>query len=424
NKRVEAIQVKLTGEISNHYDVYYRVYSQSFGWLGWAKNGESAGTSELSKRLEAVEIILVAKGGNPPGSTDKPFLTAPSVVYSTHVQTHGWLNNEVNGAISGTVGEGKRLEAIKINLKNSSYSGGISYSTHVQSYGWTNNVSNGEVSGTSGESKRLEAIEINLTGEIGNYFDVYYRVHIQGNGWLGWAENGMKAGSEGLAKRLEAIEIKLVPKGQGEPVSEKAAFKEPFIVFLDPGHGGIDTGAISGGYREKDLNLAVAKKVKSLLVNLGYNVIMSRNDDSTVELIDRPKMANDLQADIFVSIHTNATESGTTAASGIESYYYKYTPGYPPKINSAMHNDPVRIARSMALANILQQNMVNNTGSVNRGTNGETLAVVRESAMPATLVELGFINNPSERQKLFTDAYQNKLAKAIADGINHYFSIY
>ena len=65
-KRVEAIQVNLTGEISNYYDVYYRVYSQSYGWLGWAKNGMKAGTEGLSKRLEAIEIKLVPKGQGEP----------------------------------------------------------------------------------------------------------------------------------------------------------------------------------------------------------------------------------------------------------------------------------------------------------------------------------------------------------------------
>ena len=78
----------------------------------------------------------------------------------------------------GTEGQAKQLEALKISLKNPPYSGGISYKTHVQDYGWLNNVSNGAISGTSGESKRVEAIQINLTGEMANYYDIYYRVHM------------------------------------------------------------------------------------------------------------------------------------------------------------------------------------------------------------------------------------------------------
>lgn len=424
SKRLEAIKIQLTGEIANYYDVYYRVHAQNFGWLGWAKNGQSAGTEGLSKRLEAIEIVLVAKGGAAPGSTDKSFVTKPSVIYSTHVQSYGWMGFVADGALSGTEGQAKRVEAIKIDLQNAPYSGGITYSTHIQGYGWLNNVSNGAISGKIGESKRMEAIKINLTGEMANYYDVYYRVHAQSFGWLGWAKNGMKAGSEGYYKRVEAIQIKLVPKGQGEPASEQQSFKEPITVFLDPGHGGSDPGAVAGGVKEANLNLAVAKKVQALLVSRGYRVYMSRTTDTYVDLYDRPRMANELKADIFVSIHTNSTGTSSTSAIGIESYYYEYDPNYPSKINTAMHNDPDRIAKSMTLTNFIQGNMIEYTGAYDRGTDGDTFAVIRESAMPATLLEMGFINNTTERQKLVTDSYQSKIARGIADGIVDYFRVY
>ena len=73
-KRLEAIQIKLTGEMANQYDVYYRVHAQTYGWLGWAKNGASAGTEGLSKRLEAIQVVLVKKGGAAPGNTANPFV--------------------------------------------------------------------------------------------------------------------------------------------------------------------------------------------------------------------------------------------------------------------------------------------------------------------------------------------------------------
>lgn len=225
-KRIEAIKMELTGTQAANFDVYYRVHSQNFGWLGWAKNGEPAGTQGLSLRVEAIEIVLVDKGGAAPGSTVQPFIQKPpSVVYSTHVQDYGWIPFVTDGAMSGTTGQAKRIEAIKINLQGTRYTGDIIYSTHVQDYGWLNNVSDGQVSGITGQSKRVEAIKMNLTGDIANYYDIYYRVQIQDYGWLGWAKDGMNAGSNGLSKRMEAIEIKLVPKGQGEPVSETMAFK-------------------------------------------------------------------------------------------------------------------------------------------------------------------------------------------------------
>ena len=74
SKRLEAIQIKLTGDIANQYDIYYRVHAQTYGWLGWAKNGESAGTEGLSKRLEAIQVVLVKKGGAAPGNTANPFV--------------------------------------------------------------------------------------------------------------------------------------------------------------------------------------------------------------------------------------------------------------------------------------------------------------------------------------------------------------
>ncbi|MGI8385671.1 S8 family serine peptidase [Robertmurraya sp. P23] len=224
SKRMEAIKLQLSGEIANYYDVYYRVHAQSFGWLGWAKNGQAAGTEGLSKRLEAIEIVLVKKGGQAPGSTDRAFVTKPIISYTTHVQTYGWLENVKNGALSGTVGQSKRLEAIKVHLQNTPYSGSIIYSTHVQGIGWLNNVSNGTISGTLGQGKRMEAIKIQLTGEMAKNYDVYYRVHAQSYGWLGWARNGQVSGTAGLSKRLEAIEIILVSKGGKAPGSTSAPF--------------------------------------------------------------------------------------------------------------------------------------------------------------------------------------------------------
>ena len=231
-KRLEAIKIELFGEMKDYYDIYYRVHAQSYGWLDWAKNGEAAGTSGLGKRLEAIQIVLVEKGGEVPGSTERPYITHPSIIYSTHVQQVGWLANVSDGATSGTVGEGKAIEAIKISLKNAPYSGDITYTTHIQSIGWTNIVSNGKISGTTGQGKRLEAIRINLTGDLAKYYDVYYRVHTQTFGWLDWAKNGQSAGTEGLSKRIEAVEIVLVEKGGKAPGTTKKPFLQvPSVVY-------------------------------------------------------------------------------------------------------------------------------------------------------------------------------------------------
>lgn len=224
-KRIEAIQLSLTGEMANHYDVYYRVYANGYGWLGWAKNGQSAGTQGLSRQIEAVNVVLVEKGKKAPGSTSKPFLTKPNVAYASYVQSIGWTNTVKNGALSGTQGQSKPVEAIKVNIENSPYSGKLVYASKMQGGNWLSSVTNKEVSGIEGYSKPLETVKINLSGEIADYYDIYYRVHVQSYGWLGWAKNGMKAGTEGLLKRVEAIEIKLVEKGKGEAASEKNSYR-------------------------------------------------------------------------------------------------------------------------------------------------------------------------------------------------------
>lgn len=348
----------------------------------------------------------------------------PSVKYSSYVENIGWQTSVRDGALSGTVGQGKRIEAVRISLENTPVSGGVIYRTNVQKNGWMPFVSAGTISGTTGEDKRIEAIQVKLTVDMAKQYDLYYRVHAQSFGWLEWAKNGMKAGSEGYAKRVEAIQIKLVPKGQGWPASEQLSFRDPLTVFLDPGHGGSDPGAVAGGVKEANLNLSVAKKVQALLVSRGYRVYMSRTSDTYVDLYDRPRKANELKADIFVSIHTNSTGTSSTSVNGIESYYYEYDPNYPSKINTAMHNNPDRIAKSMTLTNFIQDNMIEYTGANDRGTDGDTFAVIRETAMPSTLLEIGFINNTTERQKLVTDSYQSKIARGIADGIVDYFKVY
>lgn len=215
-KRMEAVKMSLTGQLAEHYDIYYRVHAQSYGWMGWTKNGEPAGTINLSKRIEAIQVVLVEKGAKAPGSTENAFVQS-NITYSTHVQTYGWQSAVCEGEVSGTEGKAKRLEAIKISLQGDASKNDISYKVHVQTYGWQDEVHGGEIAGTTGKSKRLEAVQIKLSGETSQKYDIYYRVHVQTYGWLDWAENGESAGTEGLSKRMEAIQIVLVPKGEEAP---------------------------------------------------------------------------------------------------------------------------------------------------------------------------------------------------------------
>lgn len=263
-KRLEAIELKLTGKLAQTHDIYYRVHAQSFGWLDWAKNGESSGTAGYSYRLEGIEIQVLPKGSTPPGSTKKPFVQyvkpqlPMSVNYSTHIQSFGWQNYVSDGQSSGTYGQSKRLEGIKIKLANQVYSGGIEYQTHIQSIGWQDWKANNGVSGTSGQAKRLEAIRIRLTGELAKHFDVYYRVHAQSFGWMGWAKNGEAAGTAGYSYRLEAINIKLIPKGNAAPGETANAYQvyakpstpapSPGTVYVDNKGNGLIKGSVNNIY--------------------------------------------------------------------------------------------------------------------------------------------------------------------------------
>ncbi len=215
-KQLEAIRIRLTDELAANYDIYYRVHVSEIGWLDWASNGKIAGTVGYGKQLEAIEIRIVKKGESAPGAITKPSIQKPlTIFYSTHVETYGWQDYVENGALGGTTGEGKRLEAIKIKLLNQNdLSGNIEYQTHVESIGWQNFVANDALAGTENQAKQLEAIRIRLTDELAANYDIYYRVHVSEIGWLNWASNGAESGTSGFGKQLEAIEIKLQKKGE------------------------------------------------------------------------------------------------------------------------------------------------------------------------------------------------------------------
>ena len=194
------------------------------------------------------------------------------------------------------------------------------------------------------------------------------------------------------------------------------------IVYLDAGHGGYDPGASYFGISEKSLTLAIQSRVKAKLEAEGYQVVTTRTSDTYVDLIDRSRAANASESDIFVSIHINA--SGSSAAQGIETYYYQPYAEYPSRINATYHANPTRLSMSDTLANAIQSSLINATGAQNQGVKRQTFAVLRETTAPAVLLELGFLSNPQEAARLNTSAYQETLANAIVAGIKRYYSVY
>lgn len=146
--------------------------------------------------------------------------TSPSIRYSAHVQDIGWQNEVKDGELAGTSGKSLRMESLKIHVANTGLYGSVEYRSHIQNIGWeTNWKKDGQETGTTGSSLRLEGIQIRLTGQLAQQYDIYYCVHAQNLGWLAWAKNGEQAGSSGYSYRLEAIEIRLVKKGSPAPAN-------------------------------------------------------------------------------------------------------------------------------------------------------------------------------------------------------------
>jgi len=190
------------------------------------------------------------------------------------------------------------------------------------------------------------------------------------------------------------------PRESGGRLAEK-------LIVIDPGHGGTSSGAVSGGVLEKHLCLAFALKLRTALEALGAKVVMTRDKDTSVALYDRPRLANDIGADLFVSIHNDST-SRPGSASGTTTYYHMGDPS------------------SRALAACLQQAICGCSGLPNRGALSDSvlyqsgLAVLRASSMPAVLIEVGYLNNNRDRAKLSNPLFQKMVADAMMRGIRKY----
>lgn len=167
------------------------------------------------------------------------------------------------------------------------------------------------------------------------------------------------------------------------------------VVVLDPGHGGRDRGTRWGGVSEKTLTLSIAKKVEARLKARGISTSMTRRSDVYRSLEGRAAVANSFRRSVFVSIHCNACAGGR--ARGIETFY---SGSSGRRLAGSIHN--VLDAR---------------TSTPDRGIKFSRFTVLRKTSCPAALVECGFVSSPSERRLLVTGIYQDRVARAIADGI-------
>lgn len=193
------------------------------------------------------------------------------------------------------------------------------------------------------------------------------------------------------------------------------------VVFLDPGHGGRDPGAVYNGLREKDLNMSIYRKLRSELEKLGYTVLTSRDSDVYVDYVtERSEMVNKTDADVFISIHFNATGVPGANRSGVETYIYEPDDDIKPRINKVAHDNPVRLSESKRLADNIHNSVVSVAGANDRGVHGSNYAVLRETVKPAVLIELGYMDSP-EYKKISDDKYQSKLVEGIVSGLRNFY---
>ena len=213
----------LTGELAKKYDIWYRAYSQHAGWMGWAKNGMPAGSTGISRYIEAIQIrvspknSLVLPGGAfyNPGNTPIPDIY--ELNYATHVSYVGWTKDVGQNSISGTTGRSLSVEAIRIS-KSIYQSDGSTIKLYCSSKSsndpWSTTTpmtSDKQICGTTGQAKPLNGIKLSLDENDSSVYDVYYQVHLSWIGWQEWKKNGELAGDK-TGSHIEAIRIKLVEK--------------------------------------------------------------------------------------------------------------------------------------------------------------------------------------------------------------------
>ena len=202
----------------------------------------------------------------------------------------------------------------------------------------------------------------------------------------------------------------------GQDLKNISGIKPPLLVqniviMIDPGHGGHDIGTQSISkprYQEKSLNLVTAKFVRDYLHQLGYQVMITRETDKFISLERRAQMANESHPVLFVSIHYNSAPSAE--AQGVEVFFYQ------------SQEKKERTAKSKRLAQVVLKHIIAETKAKSRGVKNGNFLVIRETLMPAILIEGGFVTNDAELQKLKDPCYLKRLAWGVVQGIEEYLN--
>ncbi|MEK4005929.1 N-acetylmuramoyl-L-alanine amidase family protein [Paenibacillus sp. FSL H3-0333] len=190
------------------------------------------------------------------------------------------------------------------------------------------------------------------------------------------------------------------PQSSSQPYLGKV-----YKVVVDPGHGGEDPGAVSvSGRLEKDFNLSLSEKIAAQVEqDPQLEILLTRTGDAFIssQELFRPQFANNLAADLFISIHGNTYEEAS--ASGTETFYY--------------HEE------SLAWAETIHKHVIQATGLKDRGVKKGNYFVLRDTVMPSVLLELGYLTNPGDEAKMWTSGFQESVSSAVVDGIREYLGL-
>lgn len=230
--------------------------------------------------------------------------------------------------------------------------------------------------------------------------------------------------------------------------------EKPFTVVIDPGHGGVDPGALGRSAKEKDINLKVSKLLAKMIEDEypEVKIIFTRKTDVQIPLVRRANIANDAGANLFISIHSNASKN--RSANGCETFtlgagssveakaaamyenevilsednFEEIYKGFNPRSSESyiifelMRGQDMEM--SAELAQLVQKGMVKHTKLNNRGVSSAGFLVLHRTVMPKILVEIGFISNREEEKFIASEAGQKKLAKGIFEGFSEYYKLY
>jgi len=236
------------------------------------------------------------------------------------------------------------------------------------------------------------------------------------------------------------------PECRAAPAPGRGDIRDRLVVVVDPGHGGPQRGAVGvTGSHEKDIVLSVAKRTRRMLGNVAdIDVVMTRLDDDEVELEKRVKMANLVQADLFVSIHANSFTS--PSLGGVETFFHSIeASGEEARRVASCENAPKgkagraatdtlslilqdmqsaeKLRDSSRLAHLVQEQLASAVPFENRGVMQADFTVLRGTGMPSILIELGFLSNPREEKILKDPLVQEKIAHAILKGVLMYWDL-